>query len=106
MKIVNPATEEQIGEIKEDSQESLTRKLDLLRSAQPAWQKVPVLERARVMTRFAELLKEHIGQLADVLTSEMGKPLQQSRNEVNGAITRMKWLTDHAHQYLSDEIMN
>ncbi|MDP4129261.1 MAG: aldehyde dehydrogenase family protein [Bacteroidota bacterium] len=106
MKIINPATEEQIGEIKEDSRESLTRKLELLRSAQPAWQKVPVLERARVMTRFAELLKENIEQLAGVLTSEMGKPLQQSRNEVNGAITRMKWLTDHAHQYLSDEIMN
>ncbi|MEO6963014.1 MAG: aldehyde dehydrogenase family protein [Puia sp.] len=106
MKIVNPATEEQIGEIKEDNKETLTRKLDLLRSAQPAWQKVSISERARVMTRFAELLKENSEQLAGVLTAEMGKPLQQSRNEINGAVTKMQWLTDHAQQYLSDEIMN
>ena len=39
------------------------------------------------------------------MTSEVGKPLQQSRNEVNGAQTRIKWLVDNAEKYLSDEVM-
>jgi acyl-CoA reductase-like NAD-dependent aldehyde dehydrogenase len=41
-----------------------------------------------------------------VLTSEVGKPLQQSRNEVNGGIARITWLTANAEKYLSDEIMH
>ena len=45
-------------------------------------------------------------QLAATLTSEVGKPLQQSRNEINGAIARINWLTANAEKYLSDETMN
>ncbi len=40
-----------------------------------------------------------------MLTSEVGKPLQQSRNELNGAITRIKWLTENAEKYLGNEQM-
>jgi acyl-CoA reductase-like NAD-dependent aldehyde dehydrogenase len=40
------------------------------------------------------------------LTNEVGKPLQQSRNENNGAISRITWLTKNAEKYLSDETMS
>src|SRR5665213_273387 len=106
MKIINPATEEQIADLQEDNQSSLNRKLDLLRAGQPAWGKSPVAERAKIVNRFGELLKENTEAVSAILTAEMGKPLQQSRNEINGAIARMKWLIDHAAKYLSDEIMN
>jgi acyl-CoA reductase-like NAD-dependent aldehyde dehydrogenase len=36
----------------------------------------------------------------------MGKPLQQSRNEINGAGGKATWLAQHATQYLSEEIMS
>jgi acyl-CoA reductase-like NAD-dependent aldehyde dehydrogenase len=45
-------------------------------------------------------------ELASILTSEMGKPLQQSRNEINGAGGKAMWLAQHATQYLSEEIMS
>jgi acyl-CoA reductase-like NAD-dependent aldehyde dehydrogenase len=51
------------------------------------------------------LLLEQIESLAAVLTSEVGKPLQQSRNEINGACKRIQWLTQNATKYLADEIM-
>jgi acyl-CoA reductase-like NAD-dependent aldehyde dehydrogenase len=35
----------------------------------------------------------------------VGKPLQQSRNEINGACARIEWLTGNAVKYLSDEVM-
>ena len=53
---------------------------------------------------FDEVVKENIEELARVLTSEVGKPLQQSRNEVNGACTRIKWLTENSEKYLSDPL--
>ena len=105
MQIINPATEEIISEIKEDTSETLVSKFDLLRAAQPLWQKTPLAERVQVLKTFSELLEKNIEQLAAILTSEVGKPLQQSRNEVNGARTRIKWLTENAEKYLSDETM-
>jgi acyl-CoA reductase-like NAD-dependent aldehyde dehydrogenase/gamma-glutamyl-gamma-aminobutyrate hydrolase PuuD len=104
--VINPATEEVIAALNEDTKESLQKKFDALRSAQPAWQKVPLAERVQAVKKFADLLEKNIEQLAAALTSEAGKPLQQSRNEINGARTRIKWLTDNAAKYLSDEIMS
>jgi acyl-CoA reductase-like NAD-dependent aldehyde dehydrogenase len=106
MKIINPATEEVITEIKEDTKESLSDKFELLKTAQPSWAKVVLAQRVLILKKFAELLEENIERLASVLTSEVGKPLRQSRNEVNGAIARIKWLTDNAEKYLADEIMS
>jgi acyl-CoA reductase-like NAD-dependent aldehyde dehydrogenase len=106
MKIINPATEEMIKEIPEDNRQTLEEKFGLLRSAQPGWQTRSLSERVEVLKKFSALLEENIEQLAAILTSEVGKPLQQSRNEINGARVRIKWLTDNAEKYLSDEIMS
>lgn len=106
MKIINPATEELITEVTEDTLESVTQKFRQLKAAQSAWQDVPLAERTDVLKRFALLLDQHIERLASVLTSEVGKPLQQAHNEVKGAIARVNWLTGHAHSYLSDEVMH
>ena len=105
MKIVNPATEDVIREVQEDNQESVSHKFKLLQTAQPLWQDVSLKERVAVLQQFAGLLEKNSEQLASVLTSEVGKPLQQSRNEINGARTRIKWLTENAEKYLSDETM-
>lgn len=106
MKIINPATGDIIKEIEEDTKAGIEKKFQLLRTAQPGWQKVSLDDRIRILQRFAILLKENIEELSYTLTSEVGKPLQQSRNEINGAIGRIKWLTENAAKYLSDETMN
>ena len=105
MQIINPATEEVISEIKEDSRQTLNSKFKSLQNAQPLWKEVSLAERVETIKRFSELLEKNIEPLAATLTSEVGKPLQQSRNEVNGARTRIKWLTENAGKYLSDETM-
>ena len=76
------------------------------RIAQRGWQKISLTERIEAIKKFSELLEKNIEQLAATLTSEVGKPLQQSRNEINGARARIKWLTENAEKYLSDEIMS
>ncbi len=105
MKIINPATEEIIREIQEDSLESVNQKFKLLQVAQVDWQKITLAKRIEILRTFSDLLEKNIEALASILTSEVGKPLQQSRNEINGARARIKWLTDNAAKYLSDEVM-
>lgn len=105
MKIINPATEDLIVEIEEDTKAVVGEKFRLLQDIQPAWQKVPLEERIKILQKFSVLLKQNSEELSHTLTSEVGKPLQQSRNEINGAIGRIKWLTENAVRFLSDETM-
>jgi len=106
LRVINPATEEIIAELNEDDKESLQKKFDSLRFEQADWQKRSLAERVAILKKFSELLGANIEQLSSVLTSEVGKPLKQSRNEINGARARIKWLTENAEKYLSDEIMS
>src|SRR6187431_1288660 len=104
--VINPATEDVIAELNEDTKQSLQNKFELLKAAQHSWQQKLLSERIEIIEKFSDLLEENKEELAFVLTSEVGKPLQQSRNEINGGRARIKWLTQNAGKYLSDEIMN
>lgn len=103
MNIVNPATEEIITTVKEDDSKSLSHKRNLLKMGQKIWAAKTLQERKAVIAKFYELLEAEKEQLAAVLTSEVGKPLQQSRNEIGGARNRISWMLEHVEQYLSDE---
>lgn len=103
MQIINPATEAIITTLTEDTAESLQGKYKLLQKGQKSWAKVPLKKRISIIALFSELIAENIEELASTLTSEMGKPLQQSRNEVNGARARIKYFVENSQKYLKDE---
>ncbi len=105
MIIINPATEAEIGHITDDNIDTLAEKFRSLRSAQPSWKKVPLSDRIIILRQFADLLEKNLEALAAVLTSEVGKPLQQSRNEIQGARTRIAWMLQNSKQALSDEMV-
>ncbi len=106
MNIVNPATQEIITTVSVDDQKTIANKLTSLREGQKQWAKVSLSERVAIIRRFAVLLQTHLETCASVLTSEVGKPLQQSKNEVNGACARIEWLTANAEQSLKEEWMD
>jgi acyl-CoA reductase-like NAD-dependent aldehyde dehydrogenase len=105
MNVVNPATEEIIATLPDDTSSTLQEKFTLLKKAQKTWAQQTVQERTSILKKFSVLLAENIEPLASVLTSEVGKPLQQSRNEIKGAIARIQWLTENGEKYLSHEWM-
>ncbi|GAC1424562.1 MAG: aldehyde dehydrogenase family protein [Flavisolibacter sp.] len=105
MKIINPATEEIIKEVQEDGKATLDEKFALLRKHQPRWAALPPGKRIEIIEQFSSLLDKNIEPLAQILTSEMGKPLQQSTSEIKGAQTRIKWLSENANKYLGEEVM-
>jgi acyl-CoA reductase-like NAD-dependent aldehyde dehydrogenase len=103
MQIINPATEAVIANIEEDDTKSLQNKLKSLQKGQKAWAKVSLRKRIDAIAKFSDLLHENIENLAQILTSEMGKPLQQARNEINGARARIKFFVENSQKYLKDE---
>jgi acyl-CoA reductase-like NAD-dependent aldehyde dehydrogenase len=103
MKIINPATEETIAELHEDTRASVTRKFNALKKGQRSWAQVPLKERIACIARFDELLEKDKDELAETLTSEMGKPIRESFNELNGARARLKFFIENSEKYLAEE---
>lgn len=105
LSVINPATEEVVTALNQDTKGSVEGKFHCLRKGQKAWQQTPLQERVSILQAFSGLLQQNSEELARILTSEMGKPVQQARNEINGACTRITWLTGNAEKYLRDELM-
>jgi acyl-CoA reductase-like NAD-dependent aldehyde dehydrogenase/gamma-glutamyl-gamma-aminobutyrate hydrolase PuuD len=101
--VINPATEDVIAEINEDTKQSIDEKFQLLKKAQLKWAAVSVKERIACVQKFHDLLDEYKDELARTLTNEMGKPLQQSYNELNGARSRIKFFIEHSATWLQEE---
>lgn len=92
--ITNPATGDVITQVEADTTTSVAAKAAAARSAQPAWAERPVAERAACIQRFRAALVAGIDELAAVTTAETGKPIRQSRNEINGLLPRIDFFLE------------
>ncbi|MDE2457245.1 MAG: aldehyde dehydrogenase family protein [Burkholderiales bacterium] len=103
LKIFNPATGEPIDELAADDAASVGAKAAAARRAQPAWAAQPIAERLAVIQRFRERLVAETEALARTLTLEVGKPIGQARNEVNGLLPRLDFFLERAEGAVRDE---
>jgi acyl-CoA reductase-like NAD-dependent aldehyde dehydrogenase len=105
MNIINPATGAIISTIISDNKKDLNAKLQSLRHGQKSWAKTAVEVRLNCIKNFGRLIQENKEELAQILTSETGKPLQQSLNEIQGAQNRIDHLSHYAQKWLAPEVL-
>jgi acyl-CoA reductase-like NAD-dependent aldehyde dehydrogenase len=105
LKIFNPATQALIAQVPADTAASVKRKYQLARAAQSVWAHLPPVQRIDALTRFREALREQRETLANILTTEVGKPIAQSRNELTGVLARIDFFVDNAARLLKDEVV-
>jgi acyl-CoA reductase-like NAD-dependent aldehyde dehydrogenase len=103
MKIVNPATEEVVGEVVVDTPETINAKYKAALAAQPAWAALTLEERLSKIVKFGEIVDANLDKLANLLTAEMGKPVWQAKNEIRGAKNRVVFLQDLAAKTLAED---
>ncbi|HEX5576347.1 MAG TPA: aldehyde dehydrogenase family protein [Gemmatimonadales bacterium] len=106
LKVINPATEELVTELEEDDAQRVARKAAAARAAQPAWAGTPLAERLAAVRRFGELLQSRRDSLAKTLTSEMGKPIRQSRNELTAMQGRIDFFLEYTAAAIEEEIVH
>ncbi len=80
--VYDPATEEVLTEVRLDDTDNLERALASAQGAWAGWRATPILERTRVFFRYRQLLEEHRQQLAESVSRENGKTLQDAFQEV------------------------
>jgi len=101
--IHNPATGKKITEIAADDTTTVAAKAAAARASQPAWAATPLAQRLACVERFRALLVQEQETLASTLTQEMGKPIAQSRNELNGLLPRIDFFLQQAEAAIRDE---
>ena len=99
MKCKNPTTEEEF-DVPETSPQELKKTFQSLKNYQPIWAEVPLKERLEYIRKFSDELKKREKHCAEVLTKEMGKPLNESINEIRGANSRIKFFLKNSEETL------
>jgi malonate-semialdehyde dehydrogenase (acetylating)/methylmalonate-semialdehyde dehydrogenase len=84
--VYDPATGEVIAETPLSTDEDVDRAVTKAKEAFPAWSATPVVERARLLFRFKELLEVHFEELRDLVTLENGKDAKDAGGEVRRGI--------------------
>src|SRR5205807_943990 len=89
--VVNPATEEVIEEIAYGGRAETKKALEAAHRAMPAWMKLSAWDRAKVLKKTAELMRERLESIARTLTMEQGKPLAESKAEILHSADTFEW---------------
>ncbi len=103
LQVFNPATGAAITELSADDAASVAAKTALARSAQPAWAATPLAERKACIARFRAAIVAELDALAQTLTLEVGKPIRQSKNELNGLLGRIDFFLGHTDAVLATQ---
>ncbi|MFL2986781.1 MAG: NAD-dependent succinate-semialdehyde dehydrogenase [Candidatus Poriferisodalaceae bacterium] len=94
--VTNPATGEALGTVPAGDATDATAAIDAASRAFPAWSGTTAYERSRLLYRAWELMTERSEALAQLMTSEQGKPLKASRAEVKYAADFLIWFAEEA----------
>ncbi len=79
--VTNPATGKVTRQVAMASRSTVEQAIAAAEAAFPAWRNTPPLKRARVMFRFKQLLEEHAEEIAEAITDEHGKVLDDAMGE-------------------------
>jgi succinate-semialdehyde dehydrogenase/glutarate-semialdehyde dehydrogenase len=92
--VINPATEEPLAEVAYGGRAETKRALEAAARAMPAWMKLTPYERAKILKRTADLMRERADAIARTLTSEQGKPLPEAKAELLHSADTFEWFAE------------
>ncbi|GAA4023972.1 NAD-dependent succinate-semialdehyde dehydrogenase [Streptomyces plumbiresistens] len=96
--IVNPATEEVIGEVPLATAADLDRALTAAEEGFRVWRETPVARRTAILHAAAGLIAERAAEIGRVMTLEQGKPLAESTGEARRTAGTLRWHADDARR--------
>lgn len=102
--VTDPATGRLLATVPISGPSEVEAAVDRAVAAGEAWGNTAPFERARIMTRWADLLLAHRGELAATATAEMGKPLAESLGEVDRAAAEIVFMAGEAMRASGEQI--
>ncbi len=102
--VTNPATGEKLGTVPKMGADETRRAIEAAETAFLSWRKTTAYEKSQVLRRWFELMMEHKEDLSIIMTAEQGKPINESRGEINYAASYIEWFAEEARRVYGDTV--
>lgn len=100
---INPYNGKKIKEYTSLSSEELNTKLETSSEAFEEWSKTSLAYRCNLIKKAGLVLRENTEEYVQTITSEMGKPISESRSEIEKCAWVCDYYAEHAPSFLADE---
>lgn len=102
---INPTTGNVVREIEPDTDAVIEEKLSRAEAAFRKWRGLSYAQRADVLKLVAKYMRDHMSDMAPVMTEEMGKPIKEARGEVEKSAWCADHYADNAEDYLATMVL-
>ncbi|NMC35520.1 aldehyde dehydrogenase [Candidatus Beckwithbacteria bacterium] len=103
LKSINPHDQSVVGSLPFSSQIEINKTIKKAKAAFQTWQQVPLEKRISYIKKYRKILEKNVEKIAKLTTLEMGKPIQQSRDDVTWELEFLDYYTTTAPKALADE---
>jgi succinate-semialdehyde dehydrogenase/glutarate-semialdehyde dehydrogenase len=100
----NPADGALLTELPRCREDETRRAMDAAQAAFGPWRRTTAKARGEILRRWYELIIQHKGDLATLITLEEGKPLAEARGEIDYAAGFVRWFSEEATRVRGDVI--
>jgi succinate-semialdehyde dehydrogenase / glutarate-semialdehyde dehydrogenase len=104
--VVDPATEQEVASYPEHGPEQIEAAVAAADAAFREWRHRPIEERGALLTAVAAGLRERAEELAQLVVSEMGKPLAEARFEIEKSASACEYFAETAPGILADQTVD
>lgn len=106
IKVINPFDGKSLGEVPNFGKEEASEAIAAAHKAQQSWRLLTAKERSKYLWRWAELIGKNREDLALLMTLEQGKPLAESRGEIDYANSFIEWFAEEGRRIYGDVILS
>src|SRR5579862_3649653 len=104
--VINPATEEVICDVAYGGRKETHRAVEAAAKAMPAWMKLTAYDRAKILKKTADLMRDRADSIAKTLTMEQGKPLAEAKAEILHSADTFEWFAEEGKRAYGQLIPN
>lgn len=104
--ITDPATQEVIAKVPQTTDDEINEAVAAAQAAFQTWRKTPITTRARIFLRYQTLIREHMDELAAILTAEQGKTIADARGDVFRGLEVVEHAAGIANLQVGDFVEN
>ncbi|MBK66734.1 MAG: succinate-semialdehyde dehydrogenase (NADP(+)) [Rickettsiales bacterium] len=97
-KVINPANGEFLGDVSNCSVEHANQAIEAADKAFQSWKNTLAEKRRELLLKWANLIEENLDDLATILTTEQGKPLNEAKGELSAGANTTAWMAEEARR--------
>lgn len=102
--VINPATNEVIGQCTQLAPAQVSTAIDAASNAFAAWRSLMADQRADILLRWYDLMLENKQDLATLMVLEQGKTLDEARGEIDYAASFIRWFAEEGRRTYGETI--